>query len=160
MRILGLELRCMPLPTLLVLAAYGCCDLQDPAYFVGELDAGGGIYYVRWFQSNEANGLQNAVVNCYRWAPPDVPSPPIYELYGPDGVIDMPVGVSRDLPGDSDVCGSYDRVEYGLGNPSPGSYLLVHRLSSVPSDVHLTGDAGGVTIFDGEEALVATLVFR
>ena len=147
-------------PILLGLAACGCCDLQGPAYLVGELGTDIGRYEVAWSESNDGYQFETAVVDCYRWEPPEMPSPPMFELYGPDGAIDLPVGVLRNVPGDTEDCGSFDRVEYHFGRLPPGSYLLVHRLSSVPMDIHLSGDAGRVTSFEGEDALVATLVFR
>jgi hypothetical protein len=82
----------------------------------------------------------------------------LLEIYAPDGTARIPItgAVMRDFV--DDVTCPADVVDYDISTLAPGTYLMVHRRSSAPEgfDAYL-GEADWTT-FEGEDALVTTLV--
>ena len=85
------------------------------------------------------------------------PTVEMIEIYDGPTRLAIPGTLARDL-GDDHGCAHYG-LRYDLRSLPNGEYLLVHRTSSAPPGmVLIEGEARYLTTYDGEPALVTTLL--
>lgn len=130
-------------------AAAGCCG-----------DRSGSTYSVRigvdTFRPPAWNGRTDSFRGAVRVYLPDgaETAGEMIEIYRDAARVDLlGARVRRPL---EDGCDA-DILEYRLSDLEPGSYMLVHRLSSAPRGLR-ADDSGMASTFEGELALVTTLV--